>query len=254
MTDNYRLCFIISHKYYRNYTSYIDYYVNNIQTFYENALTIIVDNNSKHFQDIQEKLADKQNVVFLVNNSQCKFELGAYKVGIQYLMENQLLESFDFCVFTQDTFILKQKYNFNILINRGTLACTIHSWLYGKDDSLYQHEMSQRVLKSIYLENSIHQLSLCWCCAFVLHTSTIGNFIDIVKDIVIENRNQSEASERFLSGILFFLNNHKIEDIDGCIREGVFTYNCYHTDLLKEEKKYYFLKLCQSKTENTLDI
>ena len=249
----YRLCFIIAHKYYRNHTSYVEYYVNNIQTIYQNAFIIIVDNNSKYFQDIQEKLKDKSNIIMLVNETECKFEIGAYRVGIRYLIDNLLLDNFDFCVFTQENFILKQKYDFNILLNRGTLACTIYSWLYGKNDQHYGHEMSQIVLKSLNLQNSVNELSLCWCCSFVLHKSKVPNFFEIVKDLVLTQRHQSEASERFLSGILYHLNGNKIEDIDGCIREGVMTYNCYETDLFREETKYNFLKLCQHRNEHTRD-
>ena len=47
-----KVCFIISHFYNRNYTSYIKYYIDNIQYFYNDSLIIIVDNNSKYIADI----------------------------------------------------------------------------------------------------------------------------------------------------------------------------------------------------------
>ena len=51
-TNNYKLCFIIAQKYYRNYKTYIQYFVDNIQEFYPGSLCIIVDNNSIHINDI----------------------------------------------------------------------------------------------------------------------------------------------------------------------------------------------------------
>jgi hypothetical protein len=38
--------------------------------------------------------------------------------------------------------------------------------------------------------------------------NTHNCMVNIVKDIIIVNRSQSEASERYLSGILYYLNNH----------------------------------------------
>jgi len=55
MEDKLVPAFIIAHKYVRGYTSYIEYYVNNIQTHYPEALTIVVDNNSEHIDDILQK-------------------------------------------------------------------------------------------------------------------------------------------------------------------------------------------------------
>jgi hypothetical protein len=252
-TDNYKMCFIIAHKYYRNYTSYIEYYVDNIRKCYgEDALILVVDNNSTYFQDIREKLQDRKNVVLMVNETECKFELGAYNVGIRYLIDNSLLDVYDFYVFTQDTFILKQKYDFGRFIENNITACTINSWIHGKNDGFYGHGLSQQVLKSIHLENSIDQLSLCWCCSFVLHKSKLVPFLEITQDLKIVCRIESEACERFLSGILYHLNGNKIEDIDGG-REDL-TYDWNGVDLLREETQYHFLKLCQSKTEQTRDV
>ena len=57
--NNYKLCFIIAQKYYRNYTTYIKYFVDNIQEFYPGSLCIIIDNNSIHINDIIDKSMTK---------------------------------------------------------------------------------------------------------------------------------------------------------------------------------------------------
>ena len=110
---NHKVVFIISHKYYREFPpSYIKYYVDNIQKFYPNACTIIVDNNSNNLEeDIIIQFKDYKNLVILINNSECKYELGSYKVGIQYMIEKNFY-NLDYCVFTQDSFVLKNYFDF----------------------------------------------------------------------------------------------------------------------------------------------
>jgi len=249
---SYKSCFVIAHKYNRNYMSFIKFYVNNIQTHYENALILIVDNNSKYFQDIRERLGHYRNIVFLTNDSECKFELGAYKTGIEYLVNMGIISNYDFFIFTQDTFILKRKYDFNQLFENKTTACAINSWINGKYDEYYHYPICQQVLKSLHLENSIDKLSLCWCCSFVLHTSKVLDFFDTVKEIVITTKHESQQSERFLSAILYRLNNDRIHDIDGCIHN--MAYNCWTIDLFTEETNFHFVKRIQQKTENTPDL
>ena len=205
--DDYKLCFIISHKYYRQYESYIQYYVDNIQKYYKNSLTIIVDNNSMYINDIKEQLKDYTNVVILSNDSECKFEIGAYKVGIHYLIENNLVNEYDFCIFTQDNFILTNKYNFSLLKQDNVTACSIGIGGNCYHNGLMNVEESQSILKKLTLQNDVDKIGLCWCNSFILDNSKILEFMNILRDIVITIRRQSEYSERYLAAILFFLND-----------------------------------------------
>ena len=75
--DKNKVIFIIAHKYFRGYESYIEYYINNIKKFYEKSLIIVVDNNSNYKDDIFDKLKIYDNVVLLDNDIKCKFEIGA---------------------------------------------------------------------------------------------------------------------------------------------------------------------------------
>lgn len=250
--DNYKVCFIIALKYYRNYETYIKYYLDNIQKYYENSFVIIVDNNSKYIQDIHEMFKTYKNLTIITNDDACKFEIGAYKVGINYLISNNL--TCDYCIFTQDTFILKNKYNFNNLKNSNTLACTINSYHNSRFDiCYYTTEISRKVLSSLNLQNSIDKLSLCYSNSFVLHHSKIMDFYNIVKDLIITVRHDSILGERFLSGILYHLNNHIITDIDGDIHI-IKIYDGFTVNVYDDIPGCFFVKKLQQKNENTVDI
>ena len=101
------ICFIIAHKYVRGYPSYVKHYINNVKAAYgDEALVIITDNNSEHKDDIFDQLKDLEGVILLDNNIESKFELGGYQVGLQYVLDNNLTDKYEYYVFTQDTFIL----------------------------------------------------------------------------------------------------------------------------------------------------
>lgn len=226
MDYNYKPCFIISHKYYRSYTSYIQYYVDNIQKFYPNSLCIIVDNNSKYIEDIIKKFQNYKDVTILTNVSLCKFELGAYKFGIHYLIENKLLNKYDYIVFSQDTFILKNKYDFNTLRDNNISAISFGSGQKGcYHYGMFHSEPSLRVLTRVNLLDSIHNLSVCWCHSFILHNSKVEELLDITNDIIITTRHESEYSERYLDAILFYFNNNKHYTMNYIEEEGEMSYN-----------------------------
>jgi hypothetical protein len=86
-----KVFFIISAKYYRNYKCYLKFYVDDIQKFYKNFYTLIVDNNSKYINDIILLFQEYNNLKIIINNSDCKFEIVAYNEGIRYILNNNLL-------------------------------------------------------------------------------------------------------------------------------------------------------------------
>jgi hypothetical protein len=245
-----RACFIIACKYYRNYESSIPIYIENICNFYPDALIILVDNNSTYFDDIRNQFTNHKNVVMLANNIPCKFEIGAYKVGTAYLLDNHI-QDIDYVFFTQDNYILKNKIDLQVLEQDQITASALFAYL--SIDPLSQQNFyaptSQYILQKIGLQNSIHKLALCWCNSFMLHISKIGDFFEIIKDIMIVNRPESVDSERYLSAILYYLNSGKISQIDDDIS--------YESLSFDELKKYtgnqYFIKFHQSKNENTPD-
>ena len=249
-----KLLFIIAHKYCRGYESYLEYYINNIQTFYgDDAYILIVDNNSIHLQDIQLKISKYKNVKIIINTSDSCYEMGAYRFGINFM--NEQINEFEYIIFTQDTFIIKNKYDFNNLILNDVKACTIVSHNeYVNDErpfSFYNEEI-KKVLEQINLYNKLNEITFCWCLAFILHKSAVNDFMKFTNHIKITKKIDSEAGERYLARILYELNNHKNFDIDGSYYS--LKYDCRFTNIYNKLDEYYFQKINQSKNENTLDI
>jgi len=253
--ENYNLCFIIAHKYCRNYKIYIKYYIDNINKFYNNSLVIIVDNNSKYIDDIKILLNDYKNVLLLTNNTESKFEPGAYNVGINYIINNNLLENYDYYIFTHDNFILKNKYDFNILKNNNTNACALHTHF----GSFYVNENIINILTKINLQHRINELETCWACSFVLNKIKIIDYLNITKDIIATNKQGSHDYERYVSGILYYLNDHILTSICGPANSimqwnetGFHGFNAIEDNITPDTNRF-FVKTSQGKTETTID-
>lgn len=250
--DNYKVCFIIANKYVRNSCSFLDYYVSNIQKFYKDSLILIVDNNSEILQDVRERLEPYKspNLILLTNNSDGKFELGAYKVGINYILSNNLLNEYNYYVFSQDSFILKNKYDFNNLVQNNIFAMPIKTHI---NDSCNRHAhdyyspLVQKILKRLHLEDKIDELRLCWANSFVLHKSKVEQFMTIVFDIITKNKDDACECERFLSPILYTLNNYKNSTLENIYAEEEVD-PLWSVDVPTiENKKHFFIKKINNK-------
>jgi hypothetical protein len=258
--DNNRVIFIISHKYYRGYESYLDYYINNIKKNYENHLIVVVDNNSNYKEDVFSKIKNLNNVVLLENNINSKFEIGAYTVGLDYLIGQNVLINYDYIVLTQDTFILKNKVDFNVLHDNNVKSCPINSYI---PDGMFEY-ISRDVLSSIGLYDNMDHITFCWCNSFIVSSDNAQKLYNYIKDINVTVRIESCASERYLARIIYELNDHKNYDIDGDIRylgpewDGVpnsgYKYDCHTVNPFDDNLKTHFVKRTQQKNENTLDL
>jgi len=255
--DKNKVIFIISHKYYRGYDSYIEYYINNIQKFYKKALIIVVDNNSTYKNDIFDNLRKYENVVLLDNNIESKFELGAYTVGLNFLYNNNI-NGYDYIVCTQDNFIIKNKINFTEFYEKNITASTIVGCRQDPilTDYLNIHsdcsEVSIPILSKLNLNNNLDKISFCWCNSFVIAFEKYNQLLEYFKQIVIKIRWESCASERYMSRILWELNNNKNHAIDGDIRDVKYNYDCHSVNIYADVKSF-FVKKVQNKNENTID-
>jgi hypothetical protein len=243
--------FIIAHKYFRGYPSYLKHYVENILNFYgDNSLILIVDNNSNYPQDVFETLPSRENIKILTNNIECKFELGAYQVGIKHILDNNLLESYDYYICTQDNFILKNHLNLSFLEENNVMACPINSF-YADGEC---KDVCDIVLNKLGINNNLDKITFCWCSSFLVNKSKIKRLYDYISQIVIKVRWESCASERYLARILWELNDFKNNDIDGDIRTlSSRHYDCWTVDPLSPATSI-FVKKVQQKTEKTIDL
>lgn len=250
MSEN-SVCFVIANKYYRNYPSHLNHYVNNIIKFYKNSFVLIVDNNSKYISDFK---FEYDNVVLLDNTSECKFELGAYKFGIKYLIENNMISKYNYYVFAQDTFVLNNFFDFNKLIENNTTAAPLISGRIGFDaNSHYNVPFINDVIKKINLIDDIPNFTYCLSNSFVLHNSKLEEFLDITKDLIITVKLKSQYCEPLLSGILYHLNNMVNTYIDRPNLED----KGYHEGNVNVENNNlpnYFIKRVYDKNEKIVDV
>ena len=247
--NEYKVCFIIAHKYFRGYESYLKYYVEQILNHYNDSLIIIVDNNSNYKEDIFKTLPDNENIILLDNNILCKFELGAYQVGLNYLIKNDLINEYNYYVFTQDNFILKNKYDFNLFNQNKIKACPINSWT----NDWEKMDVCEVILNKLNLFNMFNESKLCWCNSFIVTKERVEKLHNFLKEIIIINRHQSEGSERYLGRILLELNDGiPTIDIDGDISSLKNKYDCWNVNP-KNDINSFFVKIVQQKNERTTD-
>ena len=168
-----KVVFIIAHKYFRGYTSYLKYYIDNILNFYEKSLILVVDNNSEFKEDILSTIEVKDNIVFLNNEIDCKFELGAYKVGFNYLIETNKLSEFDYVFCTQDNYIIKKKYKFNILKNNNNKAASIINL----QNDYQKNDVALPILKKLGMTNKLES-SLVSSSLSSNHHHNLYNYLD----------------------------------------------------------------------------
>lgn len=131
-----------------------------------------------------------------------------------------LINNYDYYIFTQDTFILK---------NNSIYACYINEH---DEQSYFYYNITEyvyKILKQINLFDHLDKITFCWCV----------DFYNYIKDINMINKFESECFEKYAARILYELNNHKNYNIDGFININILSYF---------EKKY------QNKTEQTIEI
>ena len=212
--SEFKICFIIANKYIRGYSTHIKTYVENINTFYKDCFVLIVDNNSNHFKE--DITFDYENVLVITNTSECKFELGAYKFGISYLLENKLLNSYEYFVFTQDTFVLTNYYDFNNLLENNIIACPLvgssegfFSVDYNCGIGYYRDHKDYSLIKdcisNLNLTHCVDKLSFCFSSSFVLNSSKLIEFLDFTKSINTNCKMHSECTEAYFSWYIICL-------------------------------------------------
>ena len=248
--DSNKVCFIIAHKYFRGYPSYLKHYISNIQKFYPEAMTVVVDNNSTYKHDVFSEIEQLDNLVLLDNDITSKFELGAYQVGVRYIVENNLVDQYEYFVFTQDNCVLKNKYDFNTLKQTNTYALPVNSF-YADGEC---KEVCDKVLNTLKLNDNLDKINFCWCSNFVVASSKIEQLYGYLKQIVVLYRWESCAGERYLARILWELNEQReCGDIDGSAADlAIRHYDTWSVNIY-DSATSYFVKKVQQKTENTVD-
>lgn len=246
-----KLLFLIACKYYRNYKSYIEIYINNIQKFYDDVDILIVDNNSKHIEDIINIISKYKNVYLITNKSDNKYEIGAYRFGIKFMGE--FINNYEYIIFSQDTYIINKKYDFNILKINDIKACPFTPDIKKYNDRYLSHPKGIEILNSVNLNNHLDEITFCFSNSFILHNSVINDFIKYTDTFKLLTKYDSGISEDFLARVLYELNNHKNYNIDNDYNynKNMFEGNLNENIIVND---YYFVKILQRKNESTPDI
>jgi hypothetical protein len=257
-----KLIFIIAHKYFRQYRSYISLYIENINKYYPESLIIIVDNNSKYIDDIKT-IFNKPNIIVLINNTISKFEIGAYQVGLKYIIDNNICD-YTYIIFAQDTMLLNKPFDINFLVNEHVYAATLwsHKQAMNRELPIFLSQTGfgyriKEILTELNICDKLEECIFCWCHCFIIHLSKIDTFYNMIKNIIHPTRCDSYASERYMTRILYELNNHKSYSICGDTSnysENLYYYLGPNKNLETMKSDCYFIKHAQTKDENTPDI
>lgn len=192
------VCFVIANKYVKSInSSYLKFYVDNINKYYPDGFVLIVDNNSENMEDIYNLLNYNTNVKIITNDTEYKFETGAYRCGIQWLMENNLINNYNYFIFTQDTFMLKNIYDFN---EKSSLAFSLISFKY----DYFKQSVVENILQEIGLNDNYEKINLCVANSFGVHYSKIEQLFNYIKNIKTQTKQDSQIMEHIW--VEFYMN------------------------------------------------
>ena len=174
--------------------------------------------------------------------------------GLDILRQRNLLSEYGYIALTQDTFVLKNKFDFEQLAKKNTYALAINSM---NADGECAREV-QNVLTTLNLYDNMDKIDFVWCNSFVVHSSKADTLCEWLKQIECVKRDQSCASERYLGRILWELNERKA---GGSVDDSFVNpthlqrskYDFWTIDPLAPASSY-FVKQVQQKNETTRDI
>jgi DNA-binding XRE family transcriptional regulator len=246
------LCFIIACRVSKNHKTYINYTIENINNFYPNSTIILVDNNSI-YSEYFNQFKGMKNLIYLLNTSESKYELGAYNFAIEYIKKNNL--HFNYYTFLQDLLIPVNKYDYEYLLNNHINAICIYRF---HSDKL-----------NYYIDNSYHKDFLekkninvtdnfkgCTFHSFIINYEFLIKLNDLTKELIIKERKQSEGTERIMGKLFDYFNNDIYYDgIDGFVED--IKYDIKTVDPSTQETKqlgYYFIKVSQGKNNDTVEL
>ena len=239
-----KLCFILGCKVNINYESYIPFYVENIQRYYPTADIILVDNNSS-YKEFFDQFKDNKQITVLENTSEQKFPLGAFNFAARYIYEKSLV--YDYCICTQDTFVLLNKFDFQILRDNNVEACPLAHIL--SVDGVPEH---YDVLKSIGLYIPNDSYGGAWCTSWVCTSTALKKIYDYTHKIKVTTNWDSQVCERYMGKVLKHLNNNRDFSIEGnnSAIDRIYTVATVSVKDPESKKKCVaFLKKSQAKTE-----
>ena len=178
-----------------------------------------------------------------------------------------MLKEYYYYVFTQDTYILKNKYYFEELEENGVLACPV-SYAHGIQDipiqqikpyleylGIYDSNIQYNEIPIINPEDItpdiLNKVLHCYCSVFIVHMTKIIELYGYISKLKLTKRIDSELFERYFAYVLYKLNNNKNYQIDF---NPYSLYDKYNVNLLDDFDNGFFAKQQQRKRENVVDL
>jgi hypothetical protein len=196
-----------------------------------------------HLKDIEIVLYNYKNIVILTNTSDSKFETGAHSFGLKWLIENDK-NNYDYYVFTQDNFIIENKYDFNKLKYFNIQACSIvehqehFAWIY--------NNKKKTILNNYNITGEYGHNNICWACSFIIDKNKLCKLYNYIKYASLKEKTDSCIYERILGFIIRELEPIKFI-VDGFLTETKYTSK---TDKSIMYSFKYFKKISQNKLDN----
>lgn len=209
-----KLCFIITCYIPNNLKVYIDYSINKINELYPNSTIILVDNNSEN-KDYFNQFKEINNIILLENSSEQKYEIGAYNCAIDYIIKNNL--TFDYYILLQDSVFPNKKYDFNLL---NGIQCSI-IYRIGESSMWFGNEELKNKCKDILKTMNVDNINYDGCrdSSFISNHETLKKINMLTRNVIVKDKSDSIACERWLGILIQALNNNNPILIDGYIAD-----------------------------------
>ena len=206
--DNDKLCFILANNYMKTSIPIIQQQLDTIRNWYANSFIIISINDADNLDEIYKTFMNYTNLIILSNTSDHKYELGAFYIAINWLIDTNNLV-FKNYIFMQNNLVLQHKYNFDVLQKYDIKCCrffphfeNINCISYAEKHNRHLYKNIPDILKTLNIKNEANMINICCNFNCIINDENILKFYEYIKLCKITNKYDYEVYERVMGYIL----------------------------------------------------